>query len=908
MPRRPVLSLALASAIALAAAPVYAAPAVPALHTVATQAGPVQEVILPNGLKVLLKENHAAPVVTWIVAYKVGSRNEPVGATGSAHLLEHMMFKGTKTLGKGQVARLLERNGAEYNAFTDNDLTGYYETYSSDRLELGLMTESARMRDALILDSERQSEMTVVRNEMERGESEPGSLLWEEVTTTAFKSHPYHHPVIGWRADVENVASSQLKKYYDAYYQPNNAVAVLVGDFNSKDAVALIQKYFGRFPKGPVQPAVYTQEEPQQGERRVTIHRRGETNLLQLAYHIPAATHPDIPALMVLDTVLSSGVTSRLYQAIVEKEIANSAWSNVSTNRDPSLFRVGATLKPGSQHADVEKALESELDKVKNEPISKDELEKAKAQAQAGMIFQNEGTQGMAFQMAYWEAMGGWKHGFDVMDALQKVSAADVQRVARTYLNTDNRTVGWYVATPDGPIPPQPKNAGNGKAAASTGKAQQPAMYPFEEKPFHAHKLIQPVRKVLANGMTVLVLPNESSQTVAISGFVKAGSLVDPANEQGLASAVASMLDNGTAKRTKLQLASDLERHSASVGFSGGTLSTSISGSMLAKDLDLGLTALAEELREPSFPESELAKLKHRWVDSIKQDEDDPGTRAARAFNHAVYPKGHPYYDLDPAEAIADIERIGVDDLKRFHSRYYGPNNTTIVVVGKVKPDVVIAKLEKLFDGWQPADKVTAAIPDVPAGKPQQVVVPMMDKTNVEIMFGHAEAIKRKDPAYYAFALANDVLGGNTLTGRLGVKLRDEMGLTYGVYSSFSAGMGAGTWKADITVNPANTQTAVKALKGEVERFLKGGLTQQELAFAKSSFIGSQAHGLSTNGGMASSLSNIEFYGLGLDYWSRYPGIIQGVTLEQANAAARKLIAPDKANVVIVGPYQDKTK
>jgi zinc protease len=221
-----------------------------------------------------------------------------------------------------------------------------------------------------------------------------------------------------------------------------------------------------------------------------------------------------------------------------------------------------------------------------------------------------------------------------------------------------------------------------------------------------------------------------------------------------------------------------------------------------------------------------------------------------------------------------------------------------------VQPEAVIAKLEKLFDGWAPAEAVAQTLPEVSAGAPSRVVVPMMDKTNVEIMFGHAEAIKRKDPAYYAFALANDVLGGNTLTGRLGVKLRDEMGLTYGVYSSFSAGMGAGTWKASITVNPANTQTAVKALKGEVEQFLKSGLTAQELAFAKSSFIGSQAQGLSTNGGMASSLSNIEFYGLGLDYWSRYPGIIQAVTLDQANAAARKLIAPEKAHVVIVGPYK----
>lgn len=915
MAYRPTLSLALAAAL-LAASPLpLAAPAqaavaqqrqAPIVTTVQTPSGPIQEVLLANGLKVLLKENHAAPVVTWAVGYKVGSRNEPAGATGSAHLLEHMLFKGTKTLGKGQIARLLERNGADYNAFTDHDMTCYYETYSSDRLELGLKVEAARMRDALILDSERQSEMTVVRNELERGESNPGGLLWHEVQTAAFKSHPYHHPIIGWRADVEGVSTASLKQFYDTHYRPNNAVAVLVGDFNPKEAIALIERHFGHFPKGPTPPAVHTHEEPQLGERRVTLRRKGETNLLQLAFHTPATSHPDMAALMVMDTVLSSGVTSRLYQAIVDKEIANGAWSDVGSYRDPSLFRVGATLKPGGSHAEVEAALERELEKLKAEPVSQAELDKAKAQAQAGMVYKNEGTRGMAFMLAYHEAMGGWRRGFSLMKDLQAVTAADVQRVAKIYLNKDNRTVGWYVATPDGPVPPQPQNAGSGKAAANAGKVQHPALFPFEQAGFKPRKLTAPMRRVLQNGLTVLVLPNDTSETISLSGFVRAGSLLDPAEMEGLAGTVSSMLDNGTTKRTKLQLASDLERVSASVGFSGSAASTGISGSMLAKDLDLGLTALAEMLREPSFPDSELSKLKRRWIDSIKQSEDDPETRASRAFNQAVYPKGHPYYQHDAATSIAMIERIGVADLKRFHARYYGPNTTTLVVVGKVDPEQVVSKLDKLFAGWKAAEKVEAAIPEVAVGEARRVVVPMMDKTNVEILFGHGSALKRKDPGFYAFSLANDILGGGTLTSRLGVKLRDEMGLTYGVYSTFGAGLGAGSWRAGVTVNPANVKTTLNALRAEVDGFLKTGISPQELAYAKSSFIGSQAQGLATNGGMASSLSNIEFYGLGLDFWSRYPGLIQGVTLQQANEAARKLIAPGKAHVIIVGPYEDK--
>jgi zinc protease len=916
MAHRPWLSLTLALALTLAAGPMPAAyaaaqaPAVatqaPALHVVQTTAGPIHELTLANGLKVILKENHAAPVVTWAVGYKVGSRNEPAGATGSAHLLEHMLFKGTKTLGKGQIARLLERNGADYNAFTDHDMTCYYETYASDRLEMGLMVEAARMRDALILDSERQSEMTVVRNELERGESDPGGQLWHAVGAAAFHSHPYHHPIIGWRADVEGVSTAQLKKFYDAYYQPNNAIAVLVGDFDPTEAAKLIQRHFGGFPKGPTPPEVHTQEEVQLGERRVTLRRKGETNMLQMAFHTPATSHPDMAALMVLDTVLSSGVTSRLYQAIVERELANSAWSSAGSYRDPSLFRLGATLKPGGKHAEVEAALWREVEKIQSEPVSADELAKAKAQAEAGMIYQNEGTRGMAFMLAYHESMGSWRRGFSLMDDLKKVTASDLQRVAKTYLTPDNRTVGWYVATADGPVPPQPKNAGDGKAAANKGSAQHPALYPFEKAQFKARRLTTPTRQVLKNGLTVLVLPNDVSQTVSVSGFVRAGGLQDPADKEGLASAVASMLDNGTTKRTKLQLAADLERVSASIGFSGGTTSTSVSAGMLAKDLDLGLTALAETLREPAFPETELDKLKRRWVDSIKQGEDDPGTHASRAFAQAVFPKGHAFYQNDAATDIAMIERLTVADLRAFHARHYGPNATTLVVVGKVKPAEVVAKLETLFAGWKPVAVSAMSIPDVAAGAPKRVVVPMMDKTNVEIVFGHAGALKRKDPGYYASALANDIIGGSTLTSRLGVKLRDEMGLTYGVYSSFNAGTGAGPWKAGVTANPANADVAIKALRQELDQFLTKGITAQELAYAKSSFIGSQAQGLATNGGMASSLSNIEFYGLGLDYWAQYPGLIQGVTLEQANAAAKRLIDPAKAHTVIVGPYQDK--
>jgi len=913
------LSLAIATSLT-GWTPAFAAPATPAskaptatapktntpaITTVQTMAGPVQELTLSNGLKVILKEDHAAPVVTWVVYYKVGSRNEVTGTTGSTHLLEHMLFKGTKTLGKGQVAQLLGRNGASFNASTWTDWTNYYETYSSDRLEMGLMIEAARMRDALILDSERQSEMTVVRNELERGESNPSRILYQEVTSAAFKSHPYHHPVIGWRSDVEGVSTDDLKAFYDTYYHPNNAVAVLVGDFKTPEAVAMIQKHFEKIPAGPKVPEMYTREEAQLGERRVTLRRRGETNMVQMAFHVPSVQSKDIAPLLVLDHVLSSGVTDRLHQALVEKQLATGTYAYTGVQRDPSLFRVGATVKPGVTHDAVEKALLAELDKIKAEPVPAAELQKAKNIAEASYVYQNEGTEGLAKALGSYAAIDRWQRAFEILDELKAVTPEDVQRVAKTYLTSDNRTVGWYVSTPDGPVPPKPANSGSGKAVANSGKVVPAKPFPFEQQPAKPRALTQPVRKVLSNGLTVLVLPNDAAPTVSVDGFVRAGSLLDKGKE-GLASAVAAMLDKGTAKRDKLKLATDLETVAASVGFSGGTETTSIGAKMLSKDLDLGLNALAEMLQEPSFPADELSKLKARWVASIKQAEDQPATHASRALSQAIYPEGHPYRELNSAEQIAAIEELEVTDLKAFHARYYGPNTTTLVVVGQVKPDEVFAKLETLFKGWKAAEKVDVTIPEIPRKDAQRIVIPMMDKTNLEILLGHSGAVNRRSPDYHAASLANFILGGSGLSSRLGVKLRDEMGLTYGTYSTFSAASGAGAWRASITVNPANLDTAVTALKAEIEGFLTKGITAEELAAAKGSYIGRQAVGLATNSGMASSLSNIEYYGLGLDYWSQYPAQINGITLDQVNAAARKLIAPDRAHLIIAGPHSEK--
>lgn len=900
------LALAMCATLTVPMTP-GAAVAAPAITSTQTIAGPIQSLTLANGLKVILVENHAAPVVTWVVTYKVGSRNEAVGWTGSTHLLEHMLFKGTKSLGKGQISQLLQRNGARFNATTGTDRTNYFETYSSDKLEMGIRLEADRMRNATIPDAERQSEMTVVRNELERGESSPERTLYQEVNAHAYKSHPYHHPVIGWRSDVEGVSTERLREFYNTYYHPNNAVAVLVGDFKTPEAIRLIERYFGPIPASKHIPPMYTTEEPQEGERRFTIRRRGETNLVQSAWHIPDVNHRDLAPLKVLETLLDSGKTSRLHQALVEKELATEAWAYCGIQRDPSLFWLGTTLRPGVTHEALEKAAMGVIDRLKTEPVTDAELQKAKNQAEAGYIYGTDGTSGLALNLGEYEAMAGsWKRAFELLDEIKRVTPEDVQRVAKTYFGADTRTVGWYVATPDGPVKASPKNAGSGKAVGSTAPVKPLPYFDYEKRPIPEQKLTLPKRKVLANGMTVLVLENKSNPTVAIDGFLRTGGVHDPEGKAGLASLTAAMLDEGTTRRDKFAIAEELETVGSSVGFSGGTESTGISGRSLAKNLDRTLGVLAEELMQPSFPASELAKVKANWIASIKQAEDQPDTRAARAFNHAIYPAGHPFYAMEPADQIKAIEAITVADLQDFHRRHFGPNGMTLAVVGDVRAEEVFAKLEQLFATWPKVALRPTEIPDVPTVAASRAVVPMMDKTNVAIIYGNPTRIRRQDPKYYAAKLANYILGGHPLSARLGVKLRDEMGLTYDARSSVNPSLGAGTWMATVTVNSANVGKALDALKGELNRFVAKGVTADELAQAKTAFIGSNAVGLATNSGMASSLSNIELYGLGIDFWSRYPKLIQGVTLQEVNEVARQIIRPDVADLAIAGPYQER--
>src|SRR5450631_3725145 len=463
----PTWRIAAAACMFAASAGAYLTPTVRAAAT-ATSSGPVavagfsfvkrlsgiEEYQLDsNGLTVLLAADHSAPVVTFQVTYRVGSRNEVTGTTGATHILEHLMFKGSENFNdpKGNsIKQYLERVGGQFNASTSFDRTNYFATIGRESLEGYVAIEAERMRHLWLHEADRQSEMTVVRNEFERGKNDPDSVLMEEITAAAYEALPYHHPTIGWKSDIEHVPIEKLHEFYDTFYWPNNATVTVVGDVEPAAALALIKRYYGAYSRSPQPiPAIYTEEPAQSGARRVTVKRPGELGTVIIAHKVPNGRDGDQPALEVLDAILSSGKNARLYRALVDQGLALNAGAGTDLHHDLSLHTVYAVLAPGATHAQAEKALAAEIAKIKTDGVTAAEVARVKQQFIAADAYKRDGTAAIAGEINEWIAVGDWTLYVTFPQKVQLVTPADVQRVAREYLKEDESTTGWFI-----PVPP----------------------------------------------------------------------------------------------------------------------------------------------------------------------------------------------------------------------------------------------------------------------------------------------------------------------------------------------------------------------------------------------------------------------------------------------------------------------
>jgi len=880
----------------------------------------VRETILPNGLKVLTREVHAAPVVTTYVWYKVGSRNENVGMTGISHQIEHLMFKGTRRLKTGEIDRLITRSGGDNNAFTSQDFTAYYIELPQDKLDVALRIEADRMTGSRMAPEDLAKEKTVVLSELEGNENNPQSVLDDMVQGAAFMAHPYRWPIIGFKSDVQSFTPEKVRSYYRTYYQPNNATLAIAGDFSTEEVLTRVRALFGRIPRAPDPPEVVTEEPPQRGERRVVVKKEGLTHYLEAEYHVPPFREEDSNALDVLDAVLTGGKSSRLYKALVESGLAASVDSYLPKSHDPGWYGLYVTVRSGVDPDTAEKVLFSEIGKVQRDTLDDRELQKAVNQTKAQFIYAKDNVSSQAYYLGYFETVASYKLLDTYVDGLKAVTKADIRRVANRYLIPNNRTVGIFE-----PTPPKP-----GQALPSS----QPAIGPRHYKPpqgildfrfwnsdlnipkskacperneWVPNPKLSPARTeriVLPNGLVLVVRENHANPTVGISGNLKAGGMYNPKDRMGLASFTAEMLARGTTTQTSQQIAEKLDFIGARLSASAGIEAANFQAYCLSENFEQVFSLLADILRRPSFPEGEVAKLRGEFETGIKEENDDLWNVSRRELNNALFPEGHPYHQT-PRGTLESVGAITRQDVLGFYQTHYRPDTMILIVVGDVTVEQVKKQCQDLFGDWSAAGKAPAyGIPSVPlAEKPERKVVPMMDKSEAIVRMGHA-GIARSDPDYYPCEVMNFILGSGSFTSRLMADLRDKQGLTYGVFSYFQATQGAGPFGIVMQVNPKDVDRAVSATRADLEEFIAKGITEQELKGAKDYLIGNLPLSLESNSGIAQMLLETEFYHLGLDYVERYPALIRAVTREDVQNMARKHLHPDRLATVIAGPYK----
>ena len=926
---RAAIANALCSGLAAAAPPAN-------VEHVETFRGVAQYRLKSNGMTILLAPDRTSPVFTFMVVYHVGSRDEAPGNTGSAHLLEHMIFnKSTENFGKAHghptFQDVLYEAGADYgssNMTTWHDRMNGYSTLPSDKLELAMRIEADRMQRALILDSERRSEMSVVRNEYEIGENDPARALRKALVATAIQAHPYHWDTLGYRSDIEGVSTEKLREHYRAFFHPDNSEAILAGDFDVDTALALFDREFGAFPKAPRPiPQVITTEPAQEGERRVVVKREGNTGLVALAYLRPGASHPDFFAFEVLASVLGDGVNARLYQGLVERGLATSVNADNHALRDPYPLIVGATCAPGKTHAEVEAAIRAALAEVADKGITPAELKRAQQQIEVSVARLRDGPYQVASSLGEAVASADWKWFLTYVDRIRSVGADDVRRVAAAYLVPDRATVGWFVPattarTAGAPAAGDPARPAPGAAApvpvpsatpavanaatttkptASTGAGVRAAVPAAPRAvPFASRT----VRSVLANGLVFDVVENHTVPLVAVRGMVMAGNVQATGPRATLPALTEKMLARGTASRSKEAIGALLADVGAERRYVTTPTHVAIEADGMARDLPLILGVLADELRHPAFAAAELAKAKAELENEVLRADDNTSARAQERLAQLAFAPNHPYYPVGRAAKLQGLAALGVDDLRDFHRARYLGAGAVLAIVGDVDAKAVIAHVAKLFGDIPAGEKASfdAVARTAAADRATREAVTMRGKANMNIVIGGASGLRRLDPDFEAALVSNAVFGQSALASRVGRRVRDSEGLSYSLASRYAqSDIVDGVWQLNVNVAPQNVAKALRSALDEIAKYAREGATDAEVAVQKSYFAGNYQVNLGSNAGVASALVTAERFGYGPRYLDEFPARIRAVTTAAANAALRRHFAPDKLHVIVAG-------
>ncbi|HEX9201651.1 MAG TPA: pitrilysin family protein [Acidobacteriaceae bacterium] len=870
----------------------------------------VTEYAFPNGLHVLLCPDNSKPKITVNVVYLVGSRNEGYGETGMAHLLEHMVFKSA-TSGRELFKDLTNRSGGNFNGTTSYDQTMYFETFnaSDENLRWALDLETDRMAHMTMLKKDLDTEMTVVRNEMESGENSPLNVLDERVMAAAYNFHNYGKTVIGNRTDVERVPIENLAVFYRKYYQPDNADLIIAGQFDESKALAFVSETIGAIPRPQralTQP--YTVEPTQEGERSVTLRRVGNIQGIMAAYHIPAAMHPDIAPLQVMTQVLGAPQTGRLYKALVDTKKAVAANMGTDDKHDPGTTLAFAQLKPDQSIDEAQQILLKTVEGLAGDPPTQEEVDRAKVRILKNIELALTNSQSVALMLGGYAGDGDWRTFYLMRDEVGKVTPADVTRVAKTYLKSSNRTLGEFIPTaaPDrAEIPATPDPVARfkdfkGGAVISQGEVFDPTPQNIEARV---------IRAKLPNGMTLVMFPKKTrGGTVTARVHIRFGDEKSLTGKSTAAEMAGDLLMRGTQTKNRQQIQDETDRLKAQISVGGDATSASAYIRTLEPNLADSLRFARELLREPSFPESEFEQLRQQDIARVESGKSEPTMLASldmdRHFN-ARYARGDVRYRPTIDERIEDLKKVTLDDARQFYKQFYGAGEGEIILSGQFDPAQMRKLVTELFGDWKSAshyERLRYTYVPVPAIN-DKIETP--DKQNAFFLVKMPMKMTDEDPDYAALTIAGMVFGGSS-NSRLFERIRVKDGLSYGAGAQFSmrAKDDGSELSGSAIAAPQNMAKVEADFNEELAHALKDGFTADEVEKAKKTWLDQQSIQRAEEASIASLLASRGHWGRTLQWDVALDASVAALTPQQVNDAFKRHVDPAAISIVKGGDFK----
>ncbi len=862
----------------------------------------INEYTLENGLRVLLFQDQSKPTITVNVTYMVGSRHENYGETGMAHLLEHLVFKGSPKFPR--LDEEFNKRGARSNGSTWLDRTNYFELMqaSDDNLKWAIEMEADRMVNSFIAKKDLDSEMTVVRNEYERGETAPFQVMIKRLQSMAYDWHSYGRSTIGNRSDIENVKIENLQAFYRTYYQPDNATLVIAGKFDETKTLSWIAEYFGAIKKpSRVLPVFWTTEPTQDGERTFVIRRKGDIQIVALAYKVPAAIHPQSDALGFVNYILTDAPTGRLHKALVETKKAQQVIGFPLVGSHPGLLIIAAVVKKGDPVEPVREELQKIVEGLAATPITQQEIDRAKRSFANDFEKTLNDHENIGVGLSEYIALGDWRLFFVGRDKTALVTAKDISGVAGAYLKRDNRTVGLFLpedAAQRADIPSAPTLASvladfKPKAAQTQAEAFDPSFDNLDAR----------TKRHSVGGIKVAFIQKKTrGATVHVDSTLRFGNLESLTGRTYIGGLTGVMLSRGTTKFTRPQLADEFDRLKMAGTFS--KFETTKTNVVAAIEL------MGHIYRNPSFPSDEFEQLKKQAITGAEAQKSEPAAIAqevlGKHFN--LYQSGDPRYATSVEERIAGLTAVTLDQIKTFHRDYYGASAGEITVVGDFDEVAVLSAIKQVFGDWASKAKYAPILSEYKEIPSKVELIHTPDKENGALYARINVDVRDDSPDYPALVLMNYLMGGGSgLNSRFAERIRQRDGLSYGVGSTLRVNPldSAGSWFIQAIAAPQNLDKVENALREEISRALKDGFTADEIARAKSGFAQFTLQGRAQDGALVSSLGSNEYLGRTFANAKERERVILALRPEQIRDVMRKYIDLTKLTVVKAG---DKSK